>query len=113
MRRRLPLALFLFAAGIMHFVKPRAYEATVPDALPLHQRRHRPPADMTRRTRDTLTVARTGLPQCRSSAGPGPRHATAPNASSFAAVFPCSAQPALEFAPTSPCSSEGTARQDS
>ena len=36
MRRRLPLALFFLGAGIMHFVKPRAYEATVPDALPLH-----------------------------------------------------------------------------
>jgi uncharacterized membrane protein len=36
MRRRLPLALFFIGAGIMHFVKPRAYEATVPDALPLH-----------------------------------------------------------------------------
>ena len=35
MRRRLPLALFFLGAGIMHFVKPRAYEATVPDALPL------------------------------------------------------------------------------
>jgi uncharacterized membrane protein len=34
MRRRLPLALFFLFAGIMHFVKPRAYEATVPDALP-------------------------------------------------------------------------------
>ena len=33
MRRRLPLALFFLGAGIMHFVKPRAYEATVPDAL--------------------------------------------------------------------------------
>jgi uncharacterized membrane protein len=36
MRRRLPLALFFLGAGIMHFAKPRAYEATVPDALPLH-----------------------------------------------------------------------------
>jgi uncharacterized membrane protein len=35
-RRRLPLALFFVGAGIMHFVKPRAYEATVPDALPAH-----------------------------------------------------------------------------
>jgi uncharacterized membrane protein len=34
MRRRLPVALFFIAAGVMHFVKPRAYEATVPDALP-------------------------------------------------------------------------------
>ena len=36
MRRRLPLALFFVGAGVMHFVKPRAYAATVPDALPLH-----------------------------------------------------------------------------
>jgi uncharacterized membrane protein len=35
-RRRLPLALFFIGAGIMHFVKPRAYAATVPDALPMH-----------------------------------------------------------------------------
>ena len=37
MRRRLPLALFFVGAGIMHFVKPRAYEAIVPDALPAHR----------------------------------------------------------------------------
>ena len=37
MRRRLPLALFFLGAGIMHFVKPRAYEATVPDVLPQHR----------------------------------------------------------------------------
>jgi uncharacterized membrane protein len=37
LRRRLPLALFFLGAGIMHFVKPRAYEATVPDALPAHR----------------------------------------------------------------------------
>ena len=37
MRRRLPLALFFLGAGIMHFVKPGAYEATVPDALPSHR----------------------------------------------------------------------------
>ena len=36
MRRRLPLALFFIGAGIMHFVKPGAYESTVPDALPAH-----------------------------------------------------------------------------
>jgi uncharacterized membrane protein len=36
-RRRLPLGLFFLGAGIMHFVKPRAYEATVPDALPAHR----------------------------------------------------------------------------
>jgi uncharacterized membrane protein len=35
--RRLPLALFFVGAGIMHFVKPRAYEAIVPDALPAHR----------------------------------------------------------------------------
>jgi uncharacterized membrane protein len=35
-RRPLPLAAFYLFAGTMHFVKPRAYEATVPDALPLH-----------------------------------------------------------------------------
>jgi uncharacterized membrane protein len=34
MRRRLPLALFFLGAGIMHFVKPGAYESTVPDPLP-------------------------------------------------------------------------------
>jgi uncharacterized membrane protein len=34
MRRRLPVALFFLGAGAMHFVKPRAYEAIVPDALP-------------------------------------------------------------------------------
>jgi uncharacterized membrane protein len=37
MGRRLPLALFFVFAGIMHFVKPGAYEATVPDALPQHR----------------------------------------------------------------------------
>ena len=37
MRRRLPLAIFFLGAGIMHFVKPGAYEATVPDALPSHR----------------------------------------------------------------------------
>jgi uncharacterized membrane protein len=37
MRRRLPLALFFLGAGIMHFVKPGAYEATVPDPLPGHR----------------------------------------------------------------------------
>jgi uncharacterized membrane protein len=36
MRRRLPLGAFFLCAGIMHFVKPRAYEAVVPDALPAH-----------------------------------------------------------------------------
>jgi uncharacterized membrane protein len=33
-RRRAPLALFFLFAGVMHFVKPGAYEATVPEALP-------------------------------------------------------------------------------
>ena len=37
MRRRAPLALFFLGAGIMHFVKPGAYEATVPDPLPGHR----------------------------------------------------------------------------
>ena len=37
MRRRLPLALFFVGAGIIHFVKPGAYEPTVPDALPGHR----------------------------------------------------------------------------
>jgi uncharacterized membrane protein len=37
MRRRLPVALFFLGAGVMHFVKPRAYEAIVPDALPAHR----------------------------------------------------------------------------
>ena len=36
-RRRLPVALFFLGAGVMHFVKPRAYEAIVPDALPAHR----------------------------------------------------------------------------
>ena len=37
MRRRLPLALFFLGAGVLHFVKPGAYEPTVPDALPAHR----------------------------------------------------------------------------
>ena len=37
MRRRGPLALFFLFAGAMHFVKPRAYEAIVPHALPAHR----------------------------------------------------------------------------
>jgi len=37
MRRRLPVALFFLGAGAMHFVKPKAYEAIVPDALPAHR----------------------------------------------------------------------------
>jgi uncharacterized membrane protein len=37
MRRRLPVALFFLGAGVLHFVKPDAYEPTVPDALPAHR----------------------------------------------------------------------------
>ena len=33
-RRPLPLAVFYLFAGTMHFVKPRAYRAIVPDWLP-------------------------------------------------------------------------------
>ena len=33
-RRPLPLAVFYLFAGTMHFVKPRAYQAIVPDWLP-------------------------------------------------------------------------------
>lgn len=36
-RRRLPVALFFLGAGVLHFVKPGAYEPTVPDALPGHR----------------------------------------------------------------------------
>jgi uncharacterized membrane protein len=36
-RRRLPIAVFFVAAGILHFVKPGPYEAIVPDALPAHR----------------------------------------------------------------------------
>ena len=36
MRSRIALGLFFVGAGIMHFVKPRAYKAIVPDALPAH-----------------------------------------------------------------------------
>ena len=38
MRRRLPLAAFFLAAGSLHFLKPRIYEAIVPDALREHRR---------------------------------------------------------------------------
>ena len=38
MRRRLPLAAFFVAAGSLHFLKPRIYEAIVPDALKEHRR---------------------------------------------------------------------------
>ena len=37
MRRRLPVALLFLGAGVLHFVKPGAYEPTVPDALPGHR----------------------------------------------------------------------------
>jgi uncharacterized membrane protein len=37
MRRRVPVALFFLGAGAMHFVKPRAYEAIMPEALPAHR----------------------------------------------------------------------------
>jgi uncharacterized membrane protein len=32
--KRLPLGLFFIAAGVLHFVRPRMYEAIVPEALP-------------------------------------------------------------------------------
>ena len=38
MHRRLPLAAFFLAAGSLHFLKPRIYEAIVPDALREHRR---------------------------------------------------------------------------
>ena len=38
MRRRLPLAAFFLAAGSLHFLRPRMYEAIVPDALAGHRR---------------------------------------------------------------------------
>jgi uncharacterized membrane protein len=38
MLRRLPLAAFFLAAGSLHFLKPRIYEAIVPDALKEHRR---------------------------------------------------------------------------
>ncbi len=34
MRRPLPLALFWLVAGSLHFVRPKVYEAIVPDAFP-------------------------------------------------------------------------------
>src|ERR671910_924944 len=37
MRRRLPLAAFFLAAGGLHFLRPRMYEAIMPDALPAHR----------------------------------------------------------------------------
>ena len=36
-RRRVPVALFFLGAGVLHFVKPGAYEPTVPDVLPAHR----------------------------------------------------------------------------
>jgi len=33
--RRLPLAIFWLFAGTMHFVRPREYEAIVPDQVPM------------------------------------------------------------------------------
>ena len=38
MRRRLPLAAFFLAAGSLHFLRPRMYEAIVPDALADYRR---------------------------------------------------------------------------
>jgi uncharacterized membrane protein len=32
--KRLPLGLFFIAAGVLHFVRPRMYEAIMPEALP-------------------------------------------------------------------------------
>jgi uncharacterized membrane protein len=37
MRDRALLGAFFLIAGSMHFLKPRAYEAIVPDALPAHR----------------------------------------------------------------------------
>ena len=34
MRRAFPLALFWLVAGSLHFLRPRVYEAIVPDAFP-------------------------------------------------------------------------------
>jgi uncharacterized membrane protein len=36
MMRRAPLGAFFLLAGLLHFLKPRPYEAIVPDALPAH-----------------------------------------------------------------------------
>ena len=36
-RRRVPVALFFLGAGALHFLKPGAYEPTVPNALPGHR----------------------------------------------------------------------------
>ena len=37
-RRQLPLAAFFLAAGSLHFLRPRMYEAIVPDALARRRR---------------------------------------------------------------------------
>ncbi len=34
-RSRLPLAVFWLFAGAMHFIRPREYEATVPEYIPI------------------------------------------------------------------------------
>ena len=36
--RRLPLAAFFLAAGSLHFLRPRMYEAIVPDGLAAYRR---------------------------------------------------------------------------
>jgi len=38
MLRRLPLAAFFLAAGSLHFLKPKMYEAIVPDSLAEYRR---------------------------------------------------------------------------
>ena len=38
MLRRLPLAAFFLAAGSLHFLRPRMYEAIVPDGLAAYRR---------------------------------------------------------------------------
>jgi uncharacterized membrane protein len=35
--RPLPLAAFFLVAGTLHFLRPRVYEAMMPDALPAHR----------------------------------------------------------------------------
>jgi uncharacterized membrane protein len=37
-RPQLPLAAFFLSAGSLHFLRPRMYEAIVPDALAAHRR---------------------------------------------------------------------------
>src|SRR5215208_2525521 len=36
-RSRIVLGAFFLGAGLLHFLKPRPYESTVPDALPAHR----------------------------------------------------------------------------